>query len=123
MLLAVFPVMPVEVYESPRTEFVAGFLGETNVFDEGGRRVAVRPERMELHRPGAGAHAGAIAQEGEIREIVYLGDRVHAVVTLDSGREVLVALRDHGVESSWHRGDSAMVTWNAADARPLEADG
>ena len=114
---------PVEVYESPRTEFVAAFLGETNVFDEGDRRVAIRPERMELRRPGTGVPAGAIAREGEIREIVYLGDRVHAVVTLDSGRDVLVALRNPGAESSWRRGDAAMVIWSAADARPLEADG
>ncbi|HET9333604.1 MAG TPA: ABC transporter ATP-binding protein [Gemmatimonadota bacterium] len=114
---------PVEVYENPRTEFVAGFLGETNVFDEGNRRVAVRPERMALRRPGTGVSAGAIAREGEIREIVYLGDRVHAVVTLDTGRDILVALRDQGAEPSWRRGDTAVVTWNSADARPLEADG
>ena len=113
---------PVDVYENPRTEFVAGFLGETNVFDEAGRRVAVRPERMELRRPGAAVSAGAIAREGEIREIVYLGDRVHAVVTLDTGRDVLVALRDQGAESAWRRGEAAIVTWNVADTRPLEAD-
>jgi ABC-type Fe3+/spermidine/putrescine transport system ATPase subunit len=113
---------PVEVYESPRTEFVAGFLGETNVFDDGGRRVAVRPERMDLRRPDAGVPGGATAREGQIREIVYMGDRVHAVVTLDSGRDVLVALRDRGAESDWRRGDAAVVAWSAADARPLEAD-
>jgi ABC-type Fe3+/spermidine/putrescine transport system ATPase subunit len=113
---------PVEVYENPRTEFVAGFLGETNVFDEGSRRVAVRPERMELRRPGDGVSGGAVAREGEIREIVYMGDRVHAVVTLDSGRDVLVALRHRGAESDWRRGDAAVVAWSAADARPLEAD-
>jgi ABC-type Fe3+/spermidine/putrescine transport system ATPase subunit len=112
---------PVEVYENPRTEFVAGFLGETNVFDEGGGRVAVRPERMELRRPGAVVSAAAIARAGEIREIVYLGDRVHAVVTLDSGRDVLVALMERGAESEWRRGDAAVVTWSAADARRLEA--
>ena len=41
---------PIEVYERPRTAFVAGFLGEANIFEEDGRRVAVRPERMTLRR-------------------------------------------------------------------------
>jgi ABC-type Fe3+/spermidine/putrescine transport system ATPase subunit len=106
---------PADVYERPRNAFVADFLGEANVLEDDGGLVAVRPERMELLRPGA---AGV---PGEIREIVYLGDRVHALVRLDSGQEVLVALRDAGRDrSSWRRGDPAVVAWSAADAQPLE---
>jgi hypothetical protein len=64
-----------------------------------------------------------VTHQGEIREIVYLGDRVHALVRLDSGQEVLVSLRDAGRErNSWRRGDPAIVAWAAGDAQPLEED-
>jgi putative spermidine/putrescine transport system ATP-binding protein len=128
---------PADVYERPRNAFVAGFLGEANVLEGDGGLVAVRPERMELLRPGAagvpedGVRTGGsgdtptgsetVTRRGEIREIVYLGDRVHALVRLDSGQEVLVGLRDAGRDrSSWRRGDPAVVAWSAADAHPLE---
>ncbi|HYO46577.1 MAG TPA: ABC transporter ATP-binding protein [Gemmatimonadota bacterium] len=116
---------PVEVYERPRTAFVAGFLGEANVFEvEDGGRIAVRPERMELLRPGATAPRDSIARAGELLELVYLGDRVHALVRLDTGRDVLVALRDGGRTegASWRRGDPAIVAWRSSDAHSLEED-
>jgi putative spermidine/putrescine transport system ATP-binding protein len=113
---------PVEVYERPRTAFVAGFLGEANILEaEGGSRVVVRPERMALLRPAAAAR-DTTARAGEVREIVYLGDRVHAVVRLESGRDILVALREagRGEDAAWRRGDPALVTWRAGDAHALE---
>src|SRR3954447_10103704 len=39
---------PREIYDSPATEFVAGFIGQTNFIERGGDRVAVRPEQMRL---------------------------------------------------------------------------
>jgi ABC-type Fe3+/spermidine/putrescine transport system ATPase subunit len=116
---------PVEVYERPRTAFVAGFLGEANILEAEGRtRVAVRPERMALLRPGAAVAQDTPARAGEVREIVYLGDRVHAVVRLESGRDVLVALREagRGEDAAWRRGDPAIVTWRAGDAHALEEE-
>ena len=39
---------PAEVYEQPATEFVAGFVGTSNIVERNGRRISVRPERIEL---------------------------------------------------------------------------
>ena len=39
---------PGEIYERPVNEFVAGFVGTSNVLVRGGRRVLVRPERIRL---------------------------------------------------------------------------
>src|SRR3954466_6613969 len=45
---------PREIYDRPATEFVAGFIGETNFVRRNGGRVAVRPERMRIaHEPPA----------------------------------------------------------------------
>src|SRR5213595_2326709 len=51
---------PVDLYEHPANEFVAGFIGVSNVIDRGGRRLVVRPERIRLldpgETPGPGTH-------------------------------------------------------------------
>ena len=55
---------PAEVYEHPRSEFIAGFVGVSNVLERGGRRFTIRPEKVRLldgaarrpaHRGGRGA--------------------------------------------------------------------
>ena len=43
---------PAEVYERPATEFVAGFVGTSNIVERDGRRCCVRPERIALRRHG-----------------------------------------------------------------------
>ena len=39
---------PAEMYEHPRTEFVAGFIGTSNVLERDGRRFTVRPEKIRV---------------------------------------------------------------------------
>ena len=41
---------PAEVYEHPRSEFIAGFVGVSNVLERGGRRFTIRPEKVRLLR-------------------------------------------------------------------------
>jgi putative spermidine/putrescine transport system ATP-binding protein len=81
-----------EVYEHPRTEFVAGFVGTSTVLT--GRAAAeilgrdgtfvVRPERIRLTRAGGG-EAGVA---GTIAEVVYLGATTRYLVDLDSGPRI-----------------------------------
>ena len=39
---------PTDVYERPATEFVAGFIGVSNLIERDGRRITVRPEKVRL---------------------------------------------------------------------------
>ena len=39
---------PIEVYERPRTGFVAGFIGISNLIVRDGRQITVRPEKISL---------------------------------------------------------------------------
>ena len=81
---------PREVYERPVSRYVAGFLGETNLFAEGDGWRAVRPEAMILSAtPTPGAVAGRLA------EIAYFGDRTRYVVQVD-GQKVLVSRANVG---------------------------
>lgn len=81
---------PREIYGSPADPFVADFVGELNSFEieEAGRarRVAVRPERIQLV---AGARKGAVA--GTVRERIYLGHTLQYGVDTDLGHLVVRA--------------------------------
>ena len=65
---------PVEVYERPATEFVAGFIGISNLIDRDGHRLTVRPEKVHLLLDDAEpAPPGAHVESGVVDEVVYLG--------------------------------------------------
>ena len=86
---------PAEVYEHPSTEFVAGFVGTSNVIDRDGRRVTIRPEKIKL--------LAAEATEGEpavIRAAVYLGAITRYVCVLDAGGELAVVQQNLETSSS-----------------------
>ena len=46
---------PLELYERPANEFVAGFVGVSNLIERDGERMTIRPEKIELLEPGAPA--------------------------------------------------------------------
>src|SRR5207244_13461373 len=49
---------PVDVYEHPGTEFVAGFVGVSNLLERDGRRFTVRPEKIRILEAGEATQAG-----------------------------------------------------------------
>ncbi len=112
---------PAELYERPRTAFVAGFIGESNLLaGAGGQRLLVRPERVRLQRPGESAPAGAVP--GQIDEVIYLGDRIRILVLLPDGNRVSASEANAGTGRSrlWTRGEPVLISWRPEDARPVE---
>jgi putative spermidine/putrescine transport system ATP-binding protein len=85
---------PREVYERPTNEFVAGFVGTSNVVERDGRRYTVRPEKVQLLAEDEPALDGRISETGAVREVVYLGAVTRYVVALDRGG-TLVAMRQN----------------------------
>jgi putative spermidine/putrescine transport system ATP-binding protein len=76
---------PAEVYEHPQTEFVAGFVGVSNVLDRNGKRITIRPEKIHMHDGD-----GSAGETGVIREVVYVGMVTRYIVDLDSGGQLVV---------------------------------
>ena len=85
---------PVEVYEQPATEFVAGFIGISNVLSRDGVRFVVRPEKIRMLAEGEPAPGGMAVESGQVEEVVYVGMSTRYVVRLDRG-EQLVAVRQN----------------------------
>jgi putative spermidine/putrescine transport system ATP-binding protein len=90
---------PVELYESPASSFVAGFVGTSNRIGGGAAQkllgtpgeYAVRPERLRVVAAGASVEPGELTVPGRVREVVYLGPATHAIVELDGGTTLTVS--------------------------------
>ena len=81
---------PAEVYEHPTSEFVAGFVGVSNVLERDGRRFTVRPEKIRLLADGDQPAPGSVVEEGRIREVVYVGMVTRYIVDLERGGSLTV---------------------------------
>ena len=117
---------PAEIYENPRTAFVAKFIGESNFFEgtaarrngrgwevarTGGDAFLVpdhpsvregRPVRIAVRPewmdvwPPHDVPAGENAVGGTIRDVIYLGETMHVIVGVPGCEDVTVAVRNEG---------------------------
>ena len=105
---------PAELYEHPATEFVAGFVGTSNVIERGEHRFTIRPEKIHIGPESEPAREGFSNETGLIREVVYVGPVTRYIVELDEGGE-LVAIRQNLETSSQdalkQRGNRARLQW------------
>ena len=104
---------PVEVYERPATEFVAGFIGISNVLERDGVRFVIRPEKLRLLEPGEKAEAAASVEAGVVEQVIYVGMTSRYAVRLDHG-ELLVAVRqnmDAPGHAQSYEGRRVSVAW------------
>jgi putative spermidine/putrescine transport system ATP-binding protein len=81
---------PAEVYEHPESEFIAGFVGVSNVIERDGRRYTVRPEKITLLMNGGEPQAGSHVERGVVSDVQYAGPVTRYHVTLDRGGELQV---------------------------------
>jgi putrescine transport system ATP-binding protein len=132
---------PAEIYEDPKTRWVAGFIGDVNLFEgtisghQGGLAsidtkagrlvlarkdgiedgtnvtVAVRPEKIDIQREPVANALNML--HGTVADIAYLGDLSVYKVRDQHGMIVKasVANRDRHAAGLLHRGDEAWLTF------------
>jgi len=105
---------PTEIYERPRTRFVADFIGEINILEEGGPLRALRPEKIRL----VAANGARLA--GTVETANYLGGSTLLRVRPTTGSSMLVRETHAGERASRAPGDAVGLAWNDADAVALE---
>ena len=105
---------PVDVYERPASDFVAGFIGVSNLLERDGRHITVRPEKVRLLAEGEQPPPGSHAEPGRIDDVVYLGMLTRYVVTLADGGK-LTAVRQnldgYAADVLGARGTKITVAW------------
>jgi putative spermidine/putrescine transport system ATP-binding protein len=104
---------PVELYEQPATEFVAGFVGVSNLLERDGTRFTIRPEKIQLVDPAA-APNGLRTEAGRIADVSYAGMVTRYTVALDAGGELqLVRQNVEGtsLDAASEQGREVIVGW------------
>jgi putative spermidine/putrescine transport system ATP-binding protein len=104
---------PTEIYERPRTRFVADFIGEINILEEPGRARALRPEKIRLVSDGARV-------SGTVETANFLGGSTLLRVMTTDGRSLLVRETHAGERPSRKPGDAVGLMWNDQDTVLLE---
>lgn len=106
---------PAQVYEEPADEFVAGFVGTSNILRRDGKRLVLRPEKVGLRPLGdRPAEAGLHVEEAEIVEAIYVGQFTRFLVRLDDGSEITTVRQNSERSTSAPRetaGMKVLVAW------------
>ncbi|HEX3325059.1 MAG TPA: ABC transporter ATP-binding protein [Solirubrobacterales bacterium] len=104
---------PVELYEQPATEFVAGFVGVSNMIERDGARFTIRPEKIQLVDPAA-APNGLRTERGHIADVAYAGMVTRYTVALDAGGELQVIRQNvegTALDAASEQGREVIVGW------------
>jgi putative spermidine/putrescine transport system ATP-binding protein len=97
---------PKDVYERPLTEFVAGFVGVSNIVHRNGRRVTVRPEKIRLSVEGQG-------RPGTVADAVFVGMFTRYLVDVDDRTRLTVVRQNDS--SPAEQGARVHLDWNPED--------
>jgi putative spermidine/putrescine transport system ATP-binding protein len=105
---------PREVFNRPRTAFVAGFIGGHNVIPWQGGSIAVRGDRLRLAKGGEGLAATVAALE-------YQGSFILVTATLADGTELTAQIPDDSFDAApLAPGDAVFVGWEPEAAHALQ---
>ena len=135
---------PMEIYDRPLTKFVAGFIGESNIFDgkvtgsangiievethagtvrvkgEGFEKgeaihVSIRPEYIKVSRD----NAEEFDLRGTVKDFIYMGTVVKTSVDLKDGTEIKYSRFEK--DDDFREGDTLSVYWNPERAVAIKA--
>lgn len=121
---------PADVYERPATQFVAGFVGTSNLLTGDIARAivgeagtfTVRPEKIHVGEPEGAPGQDETSATGIIKEVVYLGPDTRYIVALDAGGELVVTqqnLATSSMEALAAKGRSVRLTWKREHNLPV----
>ena len=110
---------PREIFNHPRTEFTAKFIGGHNVIAIGDETFAVREDRLKLRRPDEAVNGPSMA--GTVSEVEYQGTYVRVAIVADGGADISAQLTDVQFDAtSYAVGERVLATWDPAQASPLK---
>lgn len=115
---------PEQLYDQPASEFVARFVGTSNIFNPAeaaellgvSQKVSVRPEKLRV----TGVDDGAPAElrnpktiECTVEESVYVGVAVRIHTKSSTG--VRISVLQHDAQKRWRRGDAVKIWFEEQD--------
>jgi len=104
---------PMEVFNTPESEFAARFMGGHNVIEQDGQSFAVRTDRTLIAKQGDGLPA-------QVSNIAFLGRSVDVSLNYE-GTDVVASMSDeHFHSNKCVEGETVNVYWASGDLHKLE---
>jgi putative spermidine/putrescine transport system ATP-binding protein len=108
---------PREVFNAPRTEFVARFIGGHSVINTEKGLIAVRADRINV---STNALPGGLA--ATVRAVEYQGASVHVALEASTAPEMAASLSEQVYDAApFQPGDAVSIAWDEADVHRLTA--
>jgi putative spermidine/putrescine transport system ATP-binding protein len=113
---------PAEIYENPQTEFVAGFVGVSNIVSGAAARqitdmdgtFSIRPEKIRMVALETPTPPDSYGVVGRVRDVVYLGMHTRYLVELVTGSDLTVVqqnLETTSMEVLAAKGRQVKLVW------------
>jgi putative spermidine/putrescine transport system ATP-binding protein len=111
---------PAELYENPKTEFVAGFVGVSNLLQGesaaavsgAAKACSIRPEKIHLAPGGSAAPDGAMKIDGEVESLLYLGANTRFDIRLPGGGHLAVVQQNRDAHYAPEQGSKVTLWWH-----------
>lgn len=113
---------PAEIYDHPKTAFVATFVGSSNVLSAKDakrlageeRALSLRPEKLTLSKDGQTLDIEApVHADGTVADVQYMGAQTRYVVDMGDGvRLSIVRQNQTGAAPGFALGEAVTVTWS-----------
>jgi putative spermidine/putrescine transport system ATP-binding protein len=112
---------PAEIYESPQTAFVAGFVGTSNLLSATAAReiagehglFSIRPEKLRLVA-GEQPAVDELWADGTVADVIYVGAATRFLVDLDVGGRLIAVqqnLASSSADVTARRGERVRLSW------------
>ncbi|WP_213737703.1 ABC transporter ATP-binding protein [Bradyrhizobium sp. dw_411] len=113
---------PRDIFNHPRTEFTAKFIGGHNVIAVGDDTFAVRNDRLILKAPAKVATVtDGPSIPGIVNEVEYQGTYVRVAITVEGSPDISAQLSESEFDTANYAvGDHVLVSWDPAQASLLK---
>lgn len=107
----------VEIFNAPKTEFVARFMGGHNVIKDGQNDLAIRADKIKITCTKAN---DATSVEAVIQDIEYLGTSFSVTARREDGTDLNVTVPDAAFSShAIEIGQTVFLNWTPGDTHHL----
>jgi spermidine/putrescine transport system ATP-binding protein len=114
---------PDVLYHKPESIFVATFIGEANIFEDGGGKIAMRPEKINLADVGDSQLFPLPEYDphpepryfGTIVDIVFYGTIDKIFILIDNSHQIVTAYQYFDDKRKWRVEERVGLWWHPQD--------